>query len=174
MKRSVLFASMAVASGLALTNVYTSLVDVPAWDHNVPASIDVARQYFSVSNPGTFFRIFSPLNQLLGLLSMLLFWKRSPQVRLLLIAAFLLYITGEGLTFQYFYPRNAILFGHEAVDTTRLQSILADWRNMNWVRSAIIVTGVICSALALNKTYLLVPDKADAAPSSQRLKPAVA
>jgi hypothetical protein len=153
MKRIFLFASMGIASGLVLTNIYTSLVDVPAWEHNIPLSIDTARQYYSTSNPGNFFRIFSPLNQLLGLLGLLLFWKRSKQVRWLLGAAFLLYITGEGMTFMYFYPRNAILFGtqHTAVGT--LQSTLAQWRGMNWVRSLVIATGVICSAVALHKTY---------------------
>jgi hypothetical protein len=154
MKRSVLFASMAIASGLTLTNIYTSIVDVPAWSHNVPTSIDVARQYFSVSNPGHFFRIFSPINQVLGLLSLFLFWKRSREIRFLLLGAFACYFIAEGLTFQYFYPRNAILFGAQPADPATLKSVLTDWSSMNWLRTAIVAAGVICSALALNKTYL--------------------
>jgi hypothetical protein len=174
MKRSFLFASMCIAAGLTLTNIYTSLVDVPAWSHNVPASIETTRQYFSASNPGTFFRIFSPINQLLGLTSLILFWKRSSQVRMLLIAALILYVTGEGLTFQYFYPRNAILFDSQQVDAGTLQSVLAEWRSMNWVRSAIIATGVICSALALNKTYLISPISRQSTPAASRPEVAMA
>jgi hypothetical protein len=155
MKHAFLFASMAIASGLLLTNIYTSLVDVPAWSHNIPASIDTARQYYSHSNPGTFFRIFSPLNQGLGLLCLLLFWKRTRQVRLLLSAAFLLYVVGEGMTFMYFYPRNAILFGAQHTNVDTLQTTITQWRSMNWMRSLVIAAGVVCSALALHNTYQL-------------------
>jgi uncharacterized membrane protein len=165
---------MAVAAGITLTNVYTSLVDVPAWENSIPNAMATARQYFSVSNPGTFFRIFSPMNQLLGLASLLLFWKRGTQVRLLLIAAFLLYITGEGMTFKYFYPRNEILFGKQSVDEATLQSIMAEWRSMNWVRTAIISAGVICSALALHKTYLVTAVRSQFAPKPQRAEAVLA
>jgi hypothetical protein len=153
MKRSILFASMAIAAGITMVNLYTSIVDVPAWSHNVPASVDTARAYFSASNPGDFFRIFSPLNQLLGLVSLVLFWKRSKQVRFLLGAAFLLYVIGEGMTFMYFYPRNAILFGTQSIDTDTLQTVLTQWSSMNWVRSLVVGAGFICSAFALNGTY---------------------
>jgi hypothetical protein len=81
MKRSILFASMGIAAGLVLANIYTSLVDVPAWGSNIPASLETTRQYYKVSNPGNFFRIFSPLNQGLGLLCVLLFWKQGKAVR---------------------------------------------------------------------------------------------
>ena len=155
MKRSFLFASMAIASGLLLSNIYTSIVDAPAWSHALPASIDTAKQYYSASNPGNFFRIFSPLNQALGLLCVLLFWRRSPQIRLLLGAAFLLYATAEGMTFLYFYPRNAILFGAQTVDVVTLETTLAQWRSTNWVRSLVILIGVVCSMLALHKTYMV-------------------
>jgi len=153
MKRLVLFASIAIAAGLTLVNVYTSLVDVPAWSHHVPASIETARKYYSASNPGNFFRIFSPLNQLLGLVCLLLFWKRNRQVRVLLSAAFLLYVIGEGMTFMYFYPRNAILFGTNPVDTQTLQATLKQWSSMNWLRSLIIAIGCVCSGLGLHHSY---------------------
>ena len=148
---------MAIAAGLTLVNVYTSLVDVPAWSHNIPASVDTTRQYYQVSNPGDFFRIFSPLNQLLGLLCLVLFWKRSRQVRLLLAAAFALYVTGEGMTFMYFYPRNAILLGTQPADASTLQSVLAEWSSMNWVRSLVVAAGCVCSGLALHNTYATSP-----------------
>jgi hypothetical protein len=156
MKHSFLFASMSIASGLLFTNVYTSLVDVPAWSQNIPASINMARQYYNASNPGNFFRIFSPLNQGLGLLSLLLFWKHNKDVRLMLGAAFLLYVIGEGMTFIYFYPRNAILFGPQHTDVDTLQTTIAQWRSMNWVRSVVIAAGVVCSARALHKTYVSI------------------
>src|SRR5258706_15825487 len=81
MKNVVLFASIAIASGLLLTNIYTSIIDAKSWGSNIPQSIETARKYFNVINPGNFFRIFSPINQLLGLLVLILFWKSSPAIR---------------------------------------------------------------------------------------------
>jgi len=153
MKRSIIYASMAIAAGLVLANTYTSIVDVPAWGHNIPNSIQTARQYYEASNPGDFFRIFSPLNQALGLLCVVLFWKRGKQMRWFLVGAFLLYIIGEGMTFQYFYPRNDIMFKSNLADVEKLRSTWLEWRNMNWVRTLVIAAGVVCSARALHLSY---------------------
>lgn len=155
MKRSILFASMGIGAGLVLANIYTSVVDVPAWGSNIPASIETTRQYYKSSDPGDFFRIFSPINQVLGLLCILLFWKRGKEVRLLLIVAFILYVIGEGLTFLYFYPRNDIMFKSELTDMEKLRTTWQQWRNMNWMRTLVIAAGFVCSALALHYSYTI-------------------
>jgi Domain of unknown function (DUF1772) len=154
MKQSIIFASMAIAAGLTLTNMYTSIVDVPSWGADIPQSIATARDYFRVSNPGNFFRIFSPLNQALGLASLILFWNRSKKIRWFLLAAFVLYITGEGMTFQYFYPRNEIMFKSTVADVELLKRTWLEWRNMNWLRTIIIASGFICSCVALHYSYV--------------------
>ena len=154
MKHILLFASMAMAAGLALTNTYNSIVDVPAWGHGIPASLETARTYYRSSNPGDFFRIFSPINQVLGLLCLVLFWKAGKQVRGYLLAAFVLYVIGEGLTFLYFYPRNDIMFTSSISDTESLRTAWEQWRNMNWVRTLVIATGFVCSATALHYSYV--------------------
>ncbi|GAB3823669.1 anthrone oxygenase family protein [Hymenobacter jeollabukensis] len=153
MKRTLLFASLIVASGLLLTNIYTSLVDAPAWGHDIPRSIQTARDYYRVSNPGNFFRVFSPLNQGLALLCAALFWKRGRPTRHLLLLALLLYVGAEGMTFNYFYPRNAILFGPQVTDVATLQRIWQEWSAMNWVRTLVVAGGIVCSALALHRSY---------------------
>ena len=43
------------------------MVDAPNWGRDVPASIVAARDYFIVKNPGSFFRVISPVNQVLAL-----------------------------------------------------------------------------------------------------------
>jgi len=153
MKRSIIFASMGIAAGIVLANIYTSLVDVPAWGNNIPASLDTARQYYKVTNPGNFFRIFSPLNQGLGLLCLLAFWKQGKKMRILLAAAFILYAAGEAMTFRFFYPRNAILFNPAITGTDLLQNTWEQWRHMNWVRTVIITAGFVCSSMALHCSY---------------------
>ena len=80
MKNILLFLSISIASGLLFVNLYTSLVDAKSWGSDLPNSIDAARTYFKVVNPGNFFRIFSPLNQVLGILVVMLFWKTYPSV----------------------------------------------------------------------------------------------
>jgi len=156
MKKIILFASISIASGILFVNLYTSLVDAKSWGSNVPNSIATAREYFKTVNPGNFFRIFSPLNQLLGLLVLILFWKSSPSIRLCLGCAFVLYIVGDALTFAYFYPRNDIMFKTaQLTDTDLLKRTVYEWSMMNWIRSLIILTGLFFSFLSLHKIYSL-------------------
>ncbi|HYU97761.1 MAG TPA: hypothetical protein VE977_02990, partial [Pyrinomonadaceae bacterium] len=84
MRKIALFASISIASGLMFANVYTSLVDAKSWGSDIPASIAAAREYFKTVSPANFFRIFSPLNQMLALAVLVLFWKSSSPIRLCL------------------------------------------------------------------------------------------
>ena len=156
MKKIILFASITLASGLLFANLYTSLIDSKAWGTDMPNSIGVAREYFKTVNPGNFFRMFSPVNQLLGIIVLILFWKASPSIRLCLGAALVLYLLAEGLTFGYFFPRNDIMFRDASLtDTDLLRKTLTEWTRMNWVRSAILLVGVFFSFLSLHKIYSL-------------------
>ena len=156
MKKIILFASITLASGLLFANLYTSLIDSKAWGTDMPNSIAVAREYFKTVNPGNFFRMFSPVNQLLGIIVLILFWKASPSIRLCLGAALVLYLLAEGLTFGYFFPRNDIMFRDASLtDTDLLRKTLTEWTRMNWVRSAILLVGVFFSFLSLHKIYSL-------------------
>src|SRR5438067_284615 len=91
MKTIILFISIGVAGGLLFVNLYTSLVDAKSWGSDIPNSIATTREYFKTVSPANFFRLFSPINQVLGLLVLILFWKTSSSIRLCLGAAFALY-----------------------------------------------------------------------------------
>jgi len=152
MRKFILFLSIAVASGALFINVYNSIVDAVAWGHHIPDSIVTARKYYEVTTPATFLRVFSPLNQILALLAVILFWKSAPTVRKFLIAALIMYIATDALTFGYFYPRIAIMF--EGVSANELLTLAwREWSAMNWVRSLIILIGVGFSCLSLHKIY---------------------
>lgn len=154
MKNVVLFLSIAIASGLLLVNIYTSLIDAKSWGSNIPNSIATAREYYKTVNPGNFFRLFSPINQVLGLLVLILFWKASPSIRMCLGTAFILYIIGDVLTFAYFYPRNDIMFRiANLTDVDLLNKTWSEWNTMNWVRSLILLAGIFFSFLALHRIY---------------------
>jgi len=154
MKQIILFASIMLAAGLLFTNMYNSLVDARSWGADIPRSIETARQYFKVANPGDFFRIFSPINQLLALLALILFWKTPASVRAYLAIALVLYVLCDVLTFAYFYPRNDILFKTGSLtDTGILRSAWSGWNVVNWLRSSMLFVGLVFSFAALHKIY---------------------
>lgn len=155
MKLTFLYLSIVIASGAMLTNIYTSIVDVVSWGSDIPHSIEVARQYFKASDPGNYFRVFSPMNQLLGLISLVIFWKSGKNIRLLLIAALICYLVAEGMTFLFFYPRNDIMFFNEGrPGAEELKMVWQQWSSMNWVRTLVVAAGLTCSSLALHRIYL--------------------
>lgn len=155
MKTLLLFPSIIIASGLLIMNVYNSFIDAKSWGSDIPNSIATAREYFKAVNPGNFFRFFSPLNQILALLALILFWKSSPAIRLNLGIALALYILADVLTFAYFYPRNDIMFRTAQLsDVTTLKKIWSEWNAMNWVRTIIVLAGLSFSCLSLHKIYI--------------------
>jgi hypothetical protein len=156
MKKIVLFSSISLASGLLFANLYTSLIDARSWGADIPNSIAAAREYFKIVNPGNFFRIFSPINQGLGIVALILFWKASPPIRLSLGVALVLYLLAEGLTFGYFFPRNDIMFRNaQLTDVDLLKKTWSEWNTMNWVRTGILLVGVCFSWISLHRIYLL-------------------
>ena len=154
MELLLLFASTSLASGMLFANIYTSLVDAKSWGANIPHSIETAREYQKIVNPGNFFRILSPINLLVALLVLILFWKVSVTARIYLGTALALYVSVDVFTFAYFYPRNKILFEAAplpSIDTVK--NALTEWSTMNWLRSLIIFAGLVFSFLALHEIY---------------------
>lgn len=94
------------------------------------------------------------MSQVLALLALILFWKSAPNVRIYLGAALVLYVMVDLLTFFYFYPRLAVIYG-KVTDPEALRAAVAQWSNMNWVRSAMIAVGLSLSCFSLNKIYSL-------------------
>jgi hypothetical protein len=69
------------AAGMLFVNVYTSIVDAPNWGRDIPASIEATRNYFVVANPGTFFRLAAPINQVVTLIALVACWTFDTRVR---------------------------------------------------------------------------------------------
>jgi len=93
---------------------------------------------------------------LLALLALVLFWTASPAIRLYLGLALLMYLVAEGMTFAYFFPRNDILFKTAQLnDLSLLKKTWAEWRGMNFVRTAVLLVGLVFSFLSLHKIYLM-------------------
>lgn len=154
MKKVVLFTSIAFASGILFVNIFNSLVNAVAYESNIPDSIVATRVFFKTVNPGDFFKIFSPLTQILALLSLVVFW-RNQAARTFLALALLCYFAADVFTFLYFHPRNDIMFLSDPMpDTQTLKKLAHEWSSMNWLRSLIVFAGLVCSFLALDKLYI--------------------
>jgi hypothetical protein len=96
------------------------------------------------------------VNQVLALLALILFWKASPTIRLYLGIAFVLYVLVDVMTFGYFYPRNDIMFKTaQLTDIALLKKTWAEWNTMNWVRSGVVLCGLIFSLIGLDRIYSL-------------------
>jgi len=140
------------AAGLLFVNIYNSLVDAPNWGNDIPASINAAREYFGVANPGTFFRMFSPANQIITLIALILCWPAGKNVRYSLAAALVCAVATDAFTFLYFYPRNDIMFVRPIEGNTEaIRTAWSGWSTMNWPRSALVAVNLILDYAALIK-----------------------
>lgn len=147
----ILILAATVASGLLFANIYTSMVDAQNWGRDLPASIVAAREYFSVKNPAAFFRVFSPMNQVLALLAVVVSWWAPKGTFSICVVALILAVSVDVLTFAYFYPRNDIMFVAPIDNVDAIRSAISSWQNMNWIRSGLIAIVVALDFLALLK-----------------------
>ena len=142
-RKSILILTIIFPAGLLFVNIYTSLVDAVIWGSDFPASIQVARDYFKAANPGSFFRFFSPANQVLTILSLIICWKADNKIRLYIGLSLLFGIASDVFTFVYFYPRNEIMFQTPIegnIDV--IKKAWTEWSTMNWLRSALVLTNL--------------------------------
>jgi len=149
---SFLGLSAAVAAGILFVNLYNSLIDAPNWGADLPNSLLAARQYFTVVNPGNFFRIISPINQVLAAVTVIICWKFGRE-RYIAIGSLVLAVLADVLTFGYFYPRNEILFVapmEAGIDT--LRQVWDQWSDMNWFRSALCAVNTVLAFILLTTT----------------------
>ncbi len=154
MKKLILFLSIICASGLTMVSVYNSVVDAKGWGSDIPASIQTARDYFQHVDPRHFYVIAGPINLILVLLTLILFWKDSVSPRSYFAASLACYAAILILTLAYFVPRNLILFTWSISDhLEQIRTASAQWSAMNWVRALLGLAGVLFSFKGLDTYY---------------------
>jgi uncharacterized membrane protein len=128
--------------------LYESVVMAPNYRSNIPQSLDHVKQFFSVANPGNYFRVVAPATQITLLATLLLNWTVKSR-RWWLIAAFVMSIGMDIITFTYHYPRNAILFSDPLNTPVEvLTAAAAEWMYANLVRCFLIVSAMFCTISA--------------------------
>jgi Anthrone oxygenase len=160
MKKLILFLSIICASGLTMINIYNGVIDAQSWASDIPASIQTARDYFQHVDPRRFYTIVGPVNEVLILLTIILFWKDAVSLRIYFATSFLMYSAIVALTVVYFLPRNSILFTSSIPDhLDQIKAAAAQWSHMNWLRSLLGLVGVLFSFKGLDTYYQIARQK---------------
>ena len=137
-----------------MVSVYNTVVDAQSWGSDIPASIQTARDYFQHVDPRRFDVIDGPVNLILILLTLILFWKGSVSLRFYFAGSFAAYAAILILTLAYFIPRDLILFTWSISDhLEQIRSASAQWSAMNWLRSLLGLAGVLFSFKGLDVYY---------------------
>jgi uncharacterized membrane protein len=135
--------ALIVSAMLLGAAVYESVVLAPNLQ-GAPASLEHARGFYHVTNPGVFFRVLSPATQLFLLVALVCNWKPTPGTRWRLAGALVLAILADVITFKFHYPRNTILFIAPLTNTSAdLDRVVAEWATGNYVRIVLILTAVL-------------------------------
>ena len=154
MKKWVLFLSILCASGLTLVSIYNAIVDAESWGSNIPTSIQTARDYFQHVDPRRFFTVAGPVNLILIVLTLILFWNDSVKIRVYFTTSLVLYAVIVILTLVYFIPRDLMLFTSSIPDHIQeIRAAAAQWSHMNWLRSLLGLVGVLFSFRGLDTYY---------------------
>ena len=154
MKKLILFLSIICGSGLTMVSIHTTVVDAKSWGSDIPASIQTARDYFQHVDPRRFYEVAGPVNLILIVLTLILFWNESVSLRFYFAASFASYAAILILTLAYFVPRNLILFTRPISDhVEQIRTASAQWSVMNWIRSLLGLAGVLFSFKGLDTYY---------------------
>jgi hypothetical protein len=154
MKKLVPFLSIICGSGLTMVSIYNTVVDAKSWGSDIPASIQAARDYFQHVDPRRFYEVAGPVNLVLIVLTLILFWKESVSLRFYFAASLASYAAILILTLNYFVPRNLILFTWPISDhLEQIRTASAQWSAMNWIRSLLGLAGVLFSIKGLDGYY---------------------
>ena len=154
MKKLILLLSIICASGLTMVTIYNSVVDAKSWSSDIPVSIQTARDYFQHVDPRRFYEVAGPVNLILIVLTLILFWKDSVPLRFYFVASLACYAAVIILTLAYFIPRDLILFTWPISDhLEQIRTASAQWSAMNWFRSLLGLAGVLFSFKGLDTYY---------------------
>jgi len=137
-----------------MVSIYNTIVDAESWSSNIPTSIQTARDYFQHVDPRRFFTVAGPVNLILIVLTLILFWKDSVKIRVYFATSLALYAAIVILTLVYFVPRDLILFTSSIPDhIEEIRMAAAQWSHMNWLRSLLGLVGVLFSFRGLDTYY---------------------
>lgn len=128
--------------GMALLlggTVYEAVVMAPNYERDIPDSIDIARRFLKRTTPAHFFRLITPVTQILLLGGVVACWSVSSARWQLLMALGILLCT-DVMTFTFHYPRLAVMFKEPLpADPERMRRAAKEWTIGNFFRAALLI-----------------------------------
>lgn len=146
-------AAAVIALGMLLgASAYESVVMAPNYSARVPESLEHARSFFAVVTPASYFRVLSPVTQILLVLSTALAW-REPKARWWFVGALVALAAADVITFTYHYPRNEMMFQKPLSETPpqALADAAREWGPANHLRIALMAVAVAAALLGLTR-----------------------
>jgi len=148
------FATLLLLGALLGSGGYESVVMAPNYQADIPHSLEHARLFMRVANPGNFFRVVAPATQLALLLCVVAFWSRRG-ARWWYVAALVALLSADVVTYTFHYPRNYLLFHSPMTeDPARLTVAAREWATGNVWRLVLILTSAITACLGLRAALL--------------------
>ena len=106
----IALATAIVAVGIVLGgNLFDVIVNEKNVVRDFPDSIYHIRRFYKFSNPGNFFRLFSPIYGLSVLVALVCFWDAPYDRRWLIVGSIVSYAITQAITVGYFFPQNRLL-----------------------------------------------------------------
>jgi hypothetical protein len=128
--------------------IYETVVMAPNYERDIPESIEVARRFLRRTTPAHFFRVVTPVTQILVLGAAVVAWHIALARWALLVTLALLLLT-DVMTFAFHYPRLAIMFkGPMPVDAERLRRAAREWTIGNLGRATLLLLALLAALQA--------------------------
>jgi len=152
LREIVLGAAIVGLGAMFGTGLYESIANAPNFTSGIPSSLEHARSFWKVSNPGHFFRVAAPATQLATLLALILSWNRPRGRRIWLVTAFLLIAAADVVTYAIHIPRNQLMFTSPLTASPEaLQRAAEEWGDWNWVRVVLALLAATAALIAFSK-----------------------
>lgn len=132
--------------------IMETFINFPNWFHDIPASLDVAKNFLQARNPGQFFQTLYPLAILTGMAFVILGWRIKP-ARNFILAALILSVGVEFLTFVFIYPllRIMIVEGTAVHSVEALKQTAGQFTTLNYMRMFFFLIAEVLSLIGLWK-----------------------
>jgi hypothetical protein len=126
--------------------ILETFVNYPNWFRDVPASLEVTRNFLQVRNPGNFFQIIFPLTILSGIVFVILAWQRKA-ARNWILFSILLGVAIEALTIGLIYPKIGIMIneGAQAHSAEMLKQTAQEFVRLHWFRMIAMCVSIVAS-----------------------------
>jgi hypothetical protein len=132
--------------------IMETFINFPNWFHNIPTSLDTAKNFLQARQPGQFFQTLYPLAMLMGIAFVIIGWKIKP-ARNFILAAIVLSVCLESITFSFIYPMLRIMIreGSAVHSVEVLKQTAQQFTTLNYIRMFFFFVSEMLSLIGLWK-----------------------